>query len=204
MTRRFERFAGGAALLVAAGALLYAALFVAIVEGAGKTTQELWFFTLVLGGLGTVPVLVALYQLLRETDAGLALTALVLGLFAALGGVMHGAYNLGSKVTEIATYRPNEEAVSHGILRYAVAGLAFLLLAWLVQRNGRLPVALAYVGYLAGAALVFIYLGRLYDFITPGDYFSLLPPLIYGFVLHPVWYGWLGLLLWRGVPPARA
>jgi hypothetical protein len=205
VTPAFERFAGAAALGVALGALLYAALFVAIVEGAGKTTQELWFFLLMAGGLATVPVLVALFHVLRETDAGFALTALVLGLLAALGGIMHGGYNLGAKVTPPGGgLRANEEAVSHGVLRYLVAGLGFLVLAWLVQRNRRFPLVLAYVGYLGGAALVFIYIGRLYDFITPGDYFSLLPPLLYGFVLHPLWYTWVGLLLWRGLPAARA
>ena len=204
MTRSFERLAAIAALAVAFGALLYAALFVAIVEGAGVTTGKLWFFTLMVGGAATVPVLVALYLVLRETDAGLALTAFVFGLLAAFGGVTHGAYNLGAKVTApVEPAGPNEEAVSHGVLRYAVAGVAFLLLAWLVQRSRRFPPALAYVGYLAGATLVFVYIGRLYDCITPADYVSLIPPLLYGFVLHPLWYGWLGLLFWRGLAPPR-
>ncbi len=204
MTRTFERLAGLAALAVAFGALLYASLFVAIVEGAGLTTSKLWFFTLTVGGLATVPVVIAVYLLLRETDNGLALTALVLGLFAALGGIMHGAYNLGAKVTPPqGGYTPNEDAVSHGILRYAIAGVFFLLVAWLVLQGGRLPRALGYVAAVAGAALIFIYIGRLYDFITPGDYVSLIPPLLYGFVLHPLWYGWFGLLLWRGFGAPR-
>ena len=202
MTRSFGRFAGLASLAVAFGALLYASLFVAIVEGGGLTTSKLWFFTLMVGGAATIPVVVALYLLVRDTDAGFALTALVLGLFAALGGITHGAYNLGAKVTPPVegVAGPNEEAVAHGVLRYLLAGVFFLLMAWLVARDGRLPRALAYVGALAGAALVFVYVGRLYDFITPESYVRLIPPLLYGFVLHPLWYGWLGLLLWRGLP----
>ena len=205
MTRTFERFAAVAAIAVGFGAIFYAALFVAIVEGAGVTTGKLWFFTLMVGAIATVPVIVALFLLLRDLDQGFALTALVLGLGSALGGVMHGAYNLGAKVTPPAqgVAGPNEEAVSHGVLRYLIAGLFFLLVAWLVMRSDRLPRALGYVAALAGAALVFIYVGRLYDFITPGDYVSLIPPLVYGFVLHPLWYGWLGLLLWRGLTPMR-
>lgn len=203
MTRTFERFAGLAAFAVGAGALLYAALFVAIVEGAGRTTQEIWFFTLMVGAIATIPVVIALYCVLRETDTGLALVALVLGLFAALGGIQHGAYNMGAKITPLGRLRPNEEAVSHGVLRYLIAGLAFLVIAWLVYAGSRLPLSMTYVALLAGAALVFIYIGRLFDFITPGDYVSLLPPLVYGFVLHPLWYAWVGMLLWRGLPPSR-
>jgi hypothetical protein len=202
MSRTFERFAGAASLAVAFGALLYASLFVVIVEGGGLTTSKLWFFTLMVGGAATIPVVVAVYFLLRDTDAGFALTALVLGVFAAFGGITHGAYNLGARVTPPVDYAgPNEEAVSHGVLRYLVAGLFFLLVAWLASRDARFPRALAGVAALAGAALVFVYVGRLYDFITPENYVRLIPPLLYGFVLHPLWYGWLGALLWRGVPP---
>jgi hypothetical protein len=207
-TVSFTRFAGLASIFVAVGALLYAILFIAIVEGAGKTTLEFWFFLLMLGGIGTIPVLVALYQRLREVDAGFALTAFVFGVLAAFGGILHGAYNLGGNVTPPEHgFGPGQEEVAHGILRYGVAGLALLLLAWLIQRHGEFPHGLAYLGYVGGAALIFIYIGRLYDFIEPGDYVSLIPPIGYGFVIHPLFYGWLGLLFWRSpaevLAPAR-
>jgi hypothetical protein len=196
---QFERVAGIAAFLVAVGALVYSALFIAIVEGSREPIRELWFFTLMLGGLGTVPVVVALYLRFRDTEPGLALTALVLGLGAAAGGVLHGSYELGTLVTPIGDeYRPGPEAVSHGILRYGVAGLFFLLLGWLIQRGRELPSGLGYLAYFGGAALVFIYIGRLFDFIQPGDYFSLLPPIVYGFAIHPLFYLWVGRELWRG------
>lgn len=194
----FERLAGLAAFLVAAGALFYAILFIAIVEGAGRTTKEFWFFALMVGGVATVPVLVALYGRLRETDPGLALTAFALGLWAAFGGVLHGGYALGQLVTPTARASPSPETVTHGVFRYAVAGLSLLLIGWLIQRGGRFPRGLAYLAYLGGAALVFIYVGRLFDFIQPDDYVSLIPPIVYGFVLHPAFYLWLGLALWRG------
>jgi hypothetical protein len=193
----FERIAGAAAFLVAAGALFYAILFVAIVEGAGRTTQEIWFFALMVGGAATIPVLVALYHRLRETDAGLALTAFILGLWAAFGGVLHGAYQMGHLITPKGGSPAGPEAVSHGVLRYAVAGLSLLLIGWLIQRGRQFPLGLAYLAYLGGAALVFIYIGRLFDFIQPGDYFSLIPPIVYGFAIHPAFYLWLGWTLWR-------
>jgi hypothetical protein len=197
-TVSFTRFAGLASFGVALGALAYAIVFIAIVEGAGEGTLEFWFFLLMVGGIATIPVLVALYLRLREVDVGFALTAFVLGLAAALGGILHGAYNLGGNVTAPEPgFGPGQEEVAHGILRYGVAGLALLLLAWLIHRDGRLPRGLAYLGYLGGAVLVFIYIGRLYDFIEPGNYVSLIPPIAYGFAIHPLFYAWLGLILWR-------
>ena len=208
-TMSFARFAGLASIFVAVGALLYAILFIAIVEGAGTTTLEFWFFLLMLGGLATIPVLVALYQRLREVDEGFALTAFLLGLGAAFGGILHGAYNLGGLVTPpLSGYDAGQEEVAHGVLRYAVAGLALLLIGWLIQRHPGFPRGLAYLAYAGGAALVFIYIGRLYNFIEPGDYVSLIPPIAYGFVIHPLFYAWLGLLLWRSPtepgPPLRS
>jgi hypothetical protein len=197
-TVSFTRFAALASFLVAGGALAYAIVFIAIVEGAGETTLEFWFFLLLLGGIATIPVLVALYLRLREVDAGFALTALLFGLGSAFGGILHGGYNLGGNVTPPERgFGPGQEEVAHGVLRYAVAGLALLLLGWLIQRDRRLPRGLAYLGYLGGAVLVFIYVGRLYDFIEPGDYVSLIPPIAYGFAIHPLFYAWLGVILWR-------
>ena len=198
MSARFERLAGFCALFVGLGALVYAILFITIVEG--NTETEPWFAILMLGGIVTVPVTVALYCRFAEFDQGLALTFLALGLFAALGGILHGGYELAVLITppevDIGVY-PGPESVAKGVLRYLVAGLSLGLLAWLVWASGLLPRGIAYLAALGGALLVFIYIGRLYDFITPGDYVSLIPPIVYGFLVHPLLYGWLGLTFLR-------
>jgi hypothetical protein len=196
MSRSFERLAGLCAVLVGFGALVYAILFITIVEGSTET--EPWFAILMGGAILSVPVIVALYCTLREHDEGIALTAFVLGLFGALGGIVHGGYELAAIVTPPDVgYYPGVEGVSKGVLRYLVAGLALLLIAWLVWGSGRLPRGVAFLAAVGGALLVFIYIGRLFDFITPGDYVSLLPPIVYGFVVHPLLYGWIGLTFWR-------
>jgi hypothetical protein len=197
----FERLAGAAAIAVAMGAFVYALLFVYIVEDAPSWISELWTFILLAGGLATVPVLIAVYFRLRETSVGLALTALVFGLAGSLFGVLHGAYYLGVKVTPPGRYDADVVAGpdDKGVFRYAVAGIALILVSWLIQEGGAFPRGLAYLGYLSGAVLVFIYVGRLYDFITPDDYVSLIPPLVYGLVLHPLWYFWIGRELLRGI-----
>jgi hypothetical protein len=196
----FERFAALAAFFVALGALLYSIFFITIVEGASGFETDIWFALLMVGALVTIPILVALYNRLREIDVGFALTALILGLAAALGGVLHGGYELGGLITPPeGSYGPGPESISHGILRYAVGGLALLFFSWLIQRDRRFPTWLAYLGYLGGALLVLIYIGRLYDFITPSDYVSLIPPILYGFVVHPLWYLGVGRARWQGL-----
>jgi hypothetical protein len=196
MSAGFERLAGVCALFVGLGALVYAILFITIVEG--NTETEPWFAILLLGALTTVPVMIALYFRLRAFDPAAALTVLVLGLFGALGGILHGGYELAALVTTPNQgYYPGVEAVAKGVLRYLVAGLALLVLAWLVWASGLLPRGIALLAAIGGVLLIFIYIGRLFDFITPGDYVSLIPPIVYGFAVHPLLYAWIGLTFLR-------
>jgi hypothetical protein len=205
MSPAFQRLAGYCALFVGLGALVYAIIFITIVEG--NTETEPWFAILMVGAITTVPVLVGLYCRFAEFDQGLALTFLTLGLFGALGGILHGGYELAVLITppetEFGVY-PGPEGVAKGILRYLVAGLSLLLVAWLVWSSGLLPRGIAYLAALGGALLVFIYIGRLFDFITPGDYVSLIPPIVYGFLVHPLLYGWIGLTFLRREAPQPA
>jgi hypothetical protein len=202
MSAGFERLAGVCALFVGLGAVVYAILFITIVEGSMEF--EAWFAILLLGALTTVPVMVALYFKLRAFDEAAALTVLVLGLLGALGGVIHGGYELAAMVTPPSEgYYPGPEAVAKGVLRYFVAGLALLLVGWLVWASALLPRGIAILAGVGGVLLVFIYIGRLFDFITPGDYVSLIPPIVYGFLVHPLLYGWIGLTFLRSSATAR-
>jgi hypothetical protein len=195
-----DRIAGPCATAVGIGGLLYGALFVWIVEGSPDWVAEVWFTLLILGGLVSVAVGVALFQRLRPTDEGLALTALLLGLAGALGGMVHGAFNLAAHLNP-ASVGDGASPDPGGIFRYATAGISLLLLGWLVVAGGALPKRLGQLALAGGAILVFIYIGRLYDFITPRHRLTLWPPFLYGLVLHPWLYLWLGRLL---RPPAAA
>jgi hypothetical protein len=194
----FERFAGLCALAVSGGCVLYAALFITIVEGSAET-GELWLTSLLIGALLTIPPMIAVYGRLQETDPGFALTGLVLGLGGAFGAVLHAGYELAFSVTPPKQrYFPGPESVSKGVLRYLVAGLGLLVIGWLISRGRTLPAGLGYLAAFGGVLLVVIYFGRLFDFITPGDYASLIPPILFGFAVYPLFYAWLGLVLWRG------
>ena len=194
-----DRVAGPLATAVAAGGLLFGALFFWIVQGAPDWVPEVWHALLLAGALLSVPVLVAVYQRVRPVDEGLALTALLLGLAGAMGGAVHGAFNLASQINLPSVGAGNSSADAGGVFRYLTAGLGLLVVGWLVVGDGgrasALPVRLGQLALGSGAVLAFIYVGRLYDFITPATKFTLIPPLLYGLVLHPALYFWLGKLL---------
>jgi hypothetical protein len=81
-----------------------------------------------------------------------------------------------------------------------VAGLGLYVYAWLIGSGGGLPRRLASVGYLGGGLPVLIYLGRLYDFITPNVKASLIPPVLFGLIAFPAWWLRVGSALRRGEP----
>jgi hypothetical protein len=199
LSKPFGRFAGLSSILLGIGGFVYAAVFAIIVAGeAARGVRELWFAILLLGAILSTVVWVALYQILRETDASAALLALALGLMGALGGVLHGAASLTRTLHAPGMGQPEFPLDPKGILRYGVAGLALLLIGWLILRGGAFPRWVGLLAYAGGAVLVFIYVGRLYDFITPETKATLIPPFVFGFVLYPALYLGIGLRLWQG------
>ena len=194
----FERFAGLSAILTGIGGLVYAGLFIWIVLGAPEAVDGLWFATLLLGGVFSAAALIGVYGRVRDTDPGLALWALVLGVAAALGAVVHGGYQLGVLVgpAEIPG-AADPEAASAGVLRYGLGGLGLVVLGGLLVRSGRFPRALGYLAAAGGVLLVLTYVGRLAGVIDPATRVTLIPPVLYGIVVHPVFYVWLGRVLWR-------
>lgn len=203
MGSTFERFAGICALVVGIGALAYAIVFAVIVAAEEPTwLVGLWFFLLFAGGLLSVPVLVALYQRLRLTDAGFAMLALLLGLTGAVGAAVHGGYELANVVRPPTTTPPADlpNAIDpRGLLTFGFLALALLVASWLIVRGGALPRGLGYLGYLSGIFLVVIYLGRLIAF-DPSNPVLLVTALLSGLVVSPAWWIWLGRSLLSSSP----
>lgn len=198
MEPRFERLAGWCALVVGVGALAYAIVFAVIVLGEPPTwVVGLWFFLLLVGGLLTIPVLVALYQRLRGTDGGFAMLGLLLGLAGAVGAAVHGGYDLGNVIRPVAGAPPTElpNAVDpRGLLTFGFMALSLFVVSFLIVRGGTLPAGLGNLGYLSGALLVVIYLGRLIAF-DPRTPLLLVAALLSGLVVNPAWWLWLGRTL---------
>lgn len=194
----FERFAAVCALLVGIGSLAYAIAFL-VVKSA--LFSDLF---LMLSGFFITAVLVAIYHSVRETDAPFALWGLLLGIAGALGSVVHGGYDLSNVLNPVALVSQAAAAGvpnaidPRGVLTFGAGGISLFVFAWLIGRSGQFPRGLMYLGYLAAALLILLYLGRLIIYI-PTNPLILIPAALSGLLVNPIWYIWLGLSLWRGI-----
>jgi hypothetical protein len=194
----FERLAGAAAILVAAGGLVYSLSFVIYLENEARWSAYVQSLALLIGGVLTTAVFVALYERLRAVDPGFALWGLVLGLVGAVGSAVHGGYDLANLANAPASAPadlPNA-LDPRGLGTFALTGLALLLYSALGLRGGVLPRGLALLGAAAAALLVWVYIGRL-TILDPKSAGVLPFAVLLGFVVNPVWYGWVGLTLMR-------
>lgn len=200
---RFDRLAGWLAIVVGIGGLVFGGLFVWIMVGAPQFVRVTWFLLLLLGGLLTTGVYVGVYRWLREGEPALALWALVLTLAGALGGILHGAYQLAVTVEgTVGLAGADPEVVTGGVLRYGVGGVGLLILGGLIARSERFPRGLGSVGMAAGVLLIILYAGRLSGLVDPAERLTQIVPALYGVVVHPVFFVWLGRSLLRPAPAA--
>jgi len=198
--RAFERFAGACAFVVGVGGLAYGIAFVVLLRATGDTdaTVAVSGAFLLLGGLLSTAVLVAVYGRLRPFSEGFALWALLLGSIAAIGSAVHGGLDLANVINKPGRPFSGANPIDpRGLLTFGVTAVAVLVIAWLILRTGAFPRRLAYVGFAAAALLVVIYVGRL-TILDPKSPVLLVAALLTGFVVNPLWYVWLGLELRRG------
>src|SRR3954465_8157264 len=184
----FERFAGVCGVVTGVAGLAYAVGFVIL------KSSMLYSTALLAGGLLAVPVLVALYSRLRETDQSFALLGFALAILGALGSIIHGGYDLANTINP-----PTADVLANanvpflvdprGLLVFGVAGLGMFFIAWLITRNNHFPKALGYLGYLLAVLMVIIYLGRLIV-LDANSLAILIPAALAGFIVNPAWYLW--------------
>lgn len=195
MSKEFERFAGTCAVVVAVASILYAAAFAWKNQDGPRFTHGATAILLLLGGLISSVVLIALYGRLRNTEPGISMWALVMGLAGAIGAVIHGGYDLANFANQPDTaFDLPQAADPRGLLTFGLAGLAVLAFAWLISRGGQLPAGLVPLGYLSGSLLVLTYLGRLIILDSKN------PALVgaaglEGLVVNPLFYYRLGQAL---------
>jgi hypothetical protein len=189
----YERFAGICAILAGVLTLVYSVSFIILVN------EGLSSFCLLVNGLLSSAVLVALYQRVRGADASFALWALVLGLAGALGSALHGGYDMAAVLHEHAAVDPNLPAAMdpRGLLTFGATSVSLWIFAWLIIRGASLPRPIGYLGYAVAILQMVLYLGRLILF-DARNLAIVIPALLAGFIATPVWYVWLGVKLWRG------
>jgi hypothetical protein len=191
-TRAFERFAGLFGFLAGLSGFLYSVAFIVL------QNNLLSGLFLALGGLFATAVLTGVYGRVRSTDPLFALWAFLLGIAGGIGSVIHGGYDLANAINppaELATELPNP-IDPRGLLTFGIAGIAVVVLSWLIGRSAGFSKGLSYLGYLLGVLLAILYLARLIV-LAPTNPLVLVPALLAGFLINPLWYIWLGYSLWR-------
>jgi hypothetical protein len=186
----FDRLAGGTAIAAGVLGLLYSVAFVLLKDPLTYSV------CLLLGGLATTVVMVALYRHLREVEAGVAQLGLLLGVIAALGSVIHAGYDLSNALHPPAASNVDlpSQIDPRGLLTFGIAGLALFAFAWLLSRSSNFSKTLTYIGYLLAVLLVVIYLGRLI-ILDANSFAILLPAALTGFIVNPLWNILVGLRL---------
>jgi hypothetical protein len=189
----YDRFAALAALGVAAGGLAYSIAFTVSLENDARFWLYVQALALLVGGALASAVFVGLYERLRAVDAAYALWALVLGIVGAFGSTLHGGYDLANLANEpeIATSGPSY-VDPRGLGTFALTGLAILVFSLLGLRAGMLARGLVYLGVLAAALLIWVYVGRLV-ILDPKSAGVLPFAVVLGFVVNPAWYACVGL-----------
>jgi len=194
----FERFAGVCAILTGLTGFLYSVAFIVIARNTPRLGNLLSGLFLMLGGLLTTAVLIAIYNRLREKEAAFALWAVLLGLVGAVGSALHGGYDLANAIHVPETVPANlpSQVDPRGLLTFGVAGIGLFVVAWLMVRSGGFPKGLGYLGYVLAVLLLVLYLGRLIV-LNAASPLIVGPALLTGFIVNPAWYIWLGITLWR-------
>lgn len=193
----YERFAGVCAILAGVAGFMYSVGFIIL------RNDLVYGLFQMLGGLLATAALVAVYNRVRQVDAGFALWAIVLGLVGALGSAIHGSYDLANAInppsSNVAALADLPSQIDpRGLLTFGVAGLSLIVLSWLIIRSAQFPRGLGYLGYVLGALFLVLYVGRLV-ILNAASPIIVGPALLTGFIVNPAWYIWLGLGLWRGV-----
>lgn len=94
MTRSFQRFAGWSALAAAASGLTFTVAFSIVVREGDRWAKWVSAVALMGGGLATLPVIIALYALVREREPEFAFLGLLLGAVGVLATATHGAFDV--------------------------------------------------------------------------------------------------------------
>jgi hypothetical protein len=192
MKPTFVRFSGIYAVLAGLAGLLYSLAFIVL------KSNLLSALFLMLGAFFASAALVALYELLRETDAPFALWGFLLALVGALGSLIHAGFDLAHAIHPPAVLNADlpSSVDPRGLATFGMAGIGLFVMSWLIVRSRKLPVEFGYLGLVSALLMVILYVGRLI-ILDANSLVIIIPALLEGFAINPVWYIWLGAILLR-------
>jgi hypothetical protein len=199
MTRLFERCAGYCALLAALASIVFTVAFAVVVQDGERWAQWVSWVTLSAGGLITIPVMAALYEIFKEAEPQFSLVGFVLGVAGALGATIHGAFDLSLLANPPVGPSPGlPNAIDpRGLMTFGITGLALLVFAWLMVRTDRFPRNLGSLAAVGSVLLLVVYVGRL-TVLNPKTNVIRVAALGSGLVVLPAFYLLLSRRLLRG------
>jgi hypothetical protein len=184
------------------GGIAYAIAFLVFLHNASRGAKITNSLLLLIGGLATTAVLLALYESLRDIDPLFALWGLILGVAGAVGSSLHGGFDLAVAIRRLKS--PDVSQVdARGLATFGFTALGVAVLSWLMTRDRRFPTGLGRLGLVAAAALLLVYLGRI-SLYNPHRPVLLVLLVIAGFIVTPAWYIWVGWQLWSTREPTTA
>jgi hypothetical protein len=141
------------------------------------------------GGLVTVPVVIALYALLREREPEFAFLGVLLGTVGALATAAHGAFDAAGLSK---TVKPDLSNVPNfvdprGFATFGLSALALLVFGVIGLRTGGLDRTVARIAVLAAVLLVVLYVGRL-TVLDPEANVIKATALISGLIVNPAFF----------------
>lgn len=202
MTPSFQRLAGYCAVATGAGGFLYSVAFVILSRANADLGLGISWVILLIGALLAMPVLLALYEHLRNIEPPAALLALLFSVLGFLGAIMHAGYEVANQI-HLGRLPPSDLASQvdpRGLLTFGLTGLGLLLFAWLITRSVRFPSGLGRLGQLAGVLMIIVYLARL-TLYSPTNPLVLIGAGVTGFIVSPLFFIWLGRTLLREMAP---
>jgi hypothetical protein len=206
MTRSFQRFAGCSAVAVAAVGVTFTVAFSVVVREGDRWAKWVSAVTLAGGGLLMVPVLIALFALLREREPEFAFLGILLGAVGALATAAHGAFDVAGLSKAV---KPDLSDVPNfvdprGFSTFGLTALALLIFGVIGLRTGGLDRTVARLAVLAAVLLVVLYVGRL-TVLDPEANVIKATALISGLVVNPAFFVAFARSLLRTAPaPAPA
>ena len=161
MTDSYRRFAGLAAAATAVAGIVFTVTFAIVVRDGERWALRASAITLIVGGLLAVPVVIALAEQLGRREPQFARLGLVLGLFAAAGAVLHGAWDTAVLAHPVNHPDVPSYADPRGFATFALTGAALVVFGCLVLRGTEIPRIVGRLALVAAALLLVVYFGRL-------------------------------------------